>query len=85
MLNHDTRIFPDHTDPQRRYDFSAPVAEVTRHPVDPDRWGLKNLSNERCVITTAEGAIRDVEPGRSLSLAVGTRVNFGYAEAEILG
>lgn len=85
MLNHDTRLFPHHTDPQRGYDFSAPLAEVARHPVHHDRWGLKNLSTDRWVITTTEGSVRDVEPGRSLSLAAGTRVRFGHSEAEIRG
>jgi hypothetical protein len=83
MLNHDSRLFPHHVDPDRLYDFSAPVAEVTRHPTDPGRWGLKNLSAASWAATTAEGAARSVEPGRSLALAVGTRVQLGKAEGEI--
>jgi hypothetical protein len=34
-------------------------------------------------MTTADGTIRDVEPGRSVGLAVGVRVNFGPVEGEI--
>jgi hypothetical protein len=83
MLNHDTQLFPHHLDSDRLYDFSRPVVAVTQHPTKPDVWGLQNLSNEKWVITTPEGAIVDVEPGRSLRLAVGTKIHFGKAEGEI--
>jgi DNA-binding helix-hairpin-helix protein with protein kinase domain len=83
MLNHDTQLFPHHIDDQKMYDFSQSVAAVTQHPKDPSIWGLKNLSNEKWVTTTADGAIKDVEPGRSVTLGVGTRVNFGKTEGEI--
>jgi DNA-binding helix-hairpin-helix protein with protein kinase domain len=83
MLNYDTKLFPHHVDEQRLYDFTEPVAEVSRHPSNPGIWGLKNLSQDRWVTTSAEGAVKDVEPGRSLTIAVGTRVNFGKAEGEI--
>ena len=83
MLNHDTRLYPHHVDDARLYDFSAPVAEVTRHPTNPGIWGLKNLSGVKWVTTTAEGVVNDVEPGRSVSLANGTRINFGKAEGEV--
>jgi len=83
MLNHDTQLFPHHVDDQRLYDFSQPVAAVTQHPKDPSIWGLKNLSGEKWVITTADGAIKDVGPGRSVRLEVGVKVNFGKTEGEI--
>lgn len=83
MLNHDTRLYPHHTDDRRMYDFSAPVAEVTQHPSNPNVWGLKNLSGEKWVSTTADGTVRDVEPERSVTMAVGTRINFGSSEGEI--
>ena len=83
MLNHDTRLFLHHIDDQKMYDFSQPIAAMTQHPKNPSIWGLKNLSNEKWVITTAGGAIQDVEPGRSVTLGVGTRVNFGKTEGEI--
>ncbi|MCP9493858.1 MAG: hypothetical protein MSG64_05300 [Pyrinomonadaceae bacterium MAG19_C2-C3] len=83
MLNHDTRLFPHHTDDDRLYDFTAPVAEVARHPTDKNIWGLKNLSDDKWVVTAADGSIRDVEPQRSVTLAVGTRIHFGKIEGEI--
>jgi eukaryotic-like serine/threonine-protein kinase len=82
MLNHDTKLFPHHIDSQRLYDYGQPVAELARHPVNPNIWGLKNLSSEKWVVAMQDG-IRDVEPGRSVPLAVGTKVNFGKVEGEI--
>lgn len=83
MLNHDTRLFPHHIDDQKPYDFSQAVAEVTSHPSDPRIWGLKNLGNEKWVSTMADGTVKDVEPGRSVTLSVGTKIHFGRSEGEI--
>jgi eukaryotic-like serine/threonine-protein kinase len=83
MLNHDTELFPHHVDDQKLYDFSRRVAAVTTHPTNPGIWGLKNLSQDKWVITNTDGAVRDVEPGRSLTLAVGTQIQFGKTSAEI--
>jgi len=83
MLNWDTKLYPHHVDNDRLYDFSKPIAEVNQHPTDPSIWGLRNLGDEKWVITTDDGAILDVEPGRNVRLAVGTKVNFGKKEGEI--
>jgi eukaryotic-like serine/threonine-protein kinase len=83
MLNHDTQLFPHHVDEQKMYDFAKPVAEITRHPTNPSIWGLKNVSDEKWVSKLADGTPNDVEPGRSLSLAIGTKIFFGTAEGEI--
>ncbi len=85
MLNHDTRLFPHHLDPHRAYDFSAPVASVNRHPQNPSIWGLKNLAAEKWVVTAADGAIKEVEAQRSVTLAAGTKINFGNVAGEIRG
>jgi hypothetical protein len=84
ILNHDTQLFPHHVDKQRRYDFSRPVAAVTRHPTDPARWGLQNLMSDRWVTRLPDGRLREVDAGHSVALAVGTRIDFGRgAEGEI--
>lgn len=83
MLNHDTMLFPHHVDEEKRYDFTQPVAAVTKHPADPKIWGLKNLSGQTWSTTNSKGEMKDVSPGRSVTLASGTRINFGHAEGEI--
>jgi len=83
MLNWDTKLYPHHIDPDRLYDFSTPIGAVNQHPKDPSIWGLRNLTHEKWVLTTAEGVIKDVEPGRNVRLAVGTKINFGKKEGEI--
>jgi hypothetical protein len=83
MLNFDTQLFPHHVNGQRMYDFSAPVAAVAEHPTAPGVWGLKNLSPQKWAVTTPGGGVKDVEPGRSFTLAVGTRVQFGESVGEI--
>jgi DNA-binding helix-hairpin-helix protein with protein kinase domain len=83
MLNHNAHLFPHHVDDERNYDFSEPLATVTRHPTDPNVWGLKNLSRQNWSATNTRGEVKDVAPGRSVTLAVGTRINFGRAEGEI--
>jgi hypothetical protein len=82
VLNHDTRLFPHHVDDQRLYDFSRPVAAVSRHPQNPALWGLQNVSTEKWVISAADG-VKDVAPGRNVTLAPGIRINFGRAEGEV--
>lgn len=83
VLNHDTRLFPHHVDASRLYDFSLPVAEIVRHPKQANVWGLKNLSPSSWSITTVSGETHAVEPGRSLTLARGTRIAFGQRTGEI--
>lgn len=82
MLNHDTTLFPHHVDESRLYDFSRPAAAVVRHPTDTRIWGIQNLSAEKWV-AVFPGGVRDVEPGRSLSLSGGARIHFGRAEGEV--
>lgn len=85
MLNHDTQLFPHHVDDSRLYDFSAPIAEIVRNPQNPNIWGLKNLSTQKWVITRQDASTQDVEPGRSVTLQTGIRINFGAKEGEIRG
>lgn len=82
MLNHDARLYPHHIG-AATWDFTTPVAEVTRHPHDPSIWGLKNLSAVKWTSTNTDGAVQEIEPGRSVRLAVGTRIQFGAVEGEI--
>ncbi len=84
MLNYDTKLYPHHVDDARLYDFSKPVAEIVQHPRDPSIWGLRNVGDVKWTVTTDDGqTYQDVAPGRSVTLGVGTRINFGQQEGEI--
>ena len=83
MLNHDTQLYPHHIDPHREYIFDIPIAQVNRNPRNPDQWGLKNLATNKWTLTTADGSLVDIEPGRSAPLTNGARINFGSREGEI--
>lgn len=82
LLNHDTKLYPHHLG-VAQWDFTTPLAEVTQHPQDPSIWGLKNLSAAKWSAVSASGDLQEIAPGRSVRLAVGTRIQFGAAEGEI--
>jgi hypothetical protein len=82
VLNHDTKLYPHHLG-VARWDFSLPLAEVTQHPHNPSIWGLKNLSAVKWSAISANSDLQEIGPGRSVRLAVGTRIQFGAVEGEI--
>jgi DNA-binding helix-hairpin-helix protein with protein kinase domain len=83
VLNADSQLFPHHIDPSRRLDFGQPVADLSRHPSDPNLWGLRNLSHETWQATSADGRASAISPGRSVRLAQGTKIHFGKVEGEL--
>ena len=83
MLNHDTKLFPHHIDDHKLYDFSSPVAEISRNPNNPNLWGLKNLSIEKWVLKSSEGILKDVEPNKSVPIINGNKISFGKIDGEI--
>ncbi len=83
MLNYDTNLYPHHLAGGKMYDFSQPVAAVNQHPKKPNVWGLKNLSQEKWTSTADDGQVTEIPPGRSITMAVGTRINFGRKDGEI--
>lgn len=79
----DAKLYPHHVDVNERYDFSRAVAEVAAHPRDPARLGLRNLTSDKWVMTNPEGMLKDVEPGRSVTMAAGIKINFGGVEGDV--
>ncbi len=84
MLNRDSQLYPHHIEPGRQYDFSEPQATMVENPNRPGQWGLKNLSKRSWCIAAPESTSRTVDPGRSVALTPGVRIDFGTANAEIL-
>jgi hypothetical protein len=83
MLNHDTELFPHHTDPNKYYDFSNVVAKVNQHPQNPNIWGLKNLSPDTWSVTLDDGTMKAIASGQSITLSAGISINFGQAHGQI--
>lgn len=83
MLNQDTKLYPHHINNHRKFDFSKPIAEVARNPNNPTMWGLRNLSDEKWILTKPDASIIEVEPGRSAVLSVNNKINFGTSEGDI--
>jgi serine/threonine protein kinase len=83
MLNADATLTPHHIGNGEAFEFSTSIAEVVRHPTDPNLWGLKNLTDKKWVVTLPNGILRDVEPGRSAPLVTEAKINFGPVEGEI--
>lgn len=83
MLNKDALLHAHHTEPSRRFDFGTPVAEVCRHPNDPNVLGLRNLSTRswRCVLEG--GSAHQVGPGHAVRLAPGSTIDFGETRGRI--
>jgi hypothetical protein len=59
------------------------VAEVSCHPTDPGVFGLKNLSQRAWHATLVSGREVQVEPGRSIRIEVGARIDFGAAQGVV--
>jgi DNA-binding helix-hairpin-helix protein with protein kinase domain len=76
-LNFDTKLYAHHVDDARMWDFTTPVADVVQHPSRPGVWGLRNLSQQNWATTGADGVTTDVAPGRSVTVARGTTIQFG--------
>lgn len=59
------------------------VAEVVPHPTDPGSCGLKNLSTQPWTATVSNAEQRQIEPGRSIRLVIGTEIRFGALKGKV--
>lgn len=81
MLNSDTQLFRHHLGAE--LDFSTPVAEVSGHPKAPNRFGLRNLTQETWLHRTAERVSHQVQPGMNAPLLGGFVIHFGKVEGQV--
>ena len=59
------------------------VAEVTRNPNDPDILGLTNMSTAAWEVVTASNTRRAIQPGQTVKLSPGTKIDFGETDGEV--
>lgn len=83
MMVPGAKLFRYHLDPLRVFQLDAPLAEVVRHPNDPTRIGLMNLSADEWVYTSTEGRVQSVAQGRSCAVVNGAKVSFGKMLGEV--
>ncbi len=60
------------------------VATVNSHPIDELSLELKNLSDRTWWVTDSQGDMKLVEPETTLTLALGTHIEFGEIDGEIV-
>lgn len=81
MLNTDTQLYPHHFGDE--LNFEQPVAEVSRHPKDPKRYGLRNLTQEHWAYTGSNGTTQQVAPGMNAPLIDGLVLYFGRVQGQV--
>jgi len=81
MLNQNTALYPHHV--RGSFDFSGPIGKISKHPTQPGRWGLTNVSKEHWTLTKQNGESVLVTPGKTAPLQTDAKINFGPAEGII--
>jgi hypothetical protein len=59
------------------------VAKVNPNPKEPSILGLQNCSYQPWISNLVSGEQKQIEPGRSIRLIAGTKINFGSVVGEI--
>lgn len=78
MLRPHTALFPHHLGTS--LEFGQPIAQVTQHPSDPNRWGITNLGTSPWSFETSDGSIRELPAGKTVLLRNNLKINFGAVE-----
>lgn len=81
VLADDTRVHRHHL--QLDYDYTNPIGRVVQHPERPGVWGLANTGQGAWVVSLPDGRGRIVEPGQTIGLIRGMRVDFGGKTATL--
>ncbi len=82
VLSSDTPLFAHQVTGGRR-NYHALYGRVLRHPTEPGRLGLENLSDARWQAVWPDGRTQAVDTGRTVSLEDGLRIQFPQLLAEI--
>ena len=76
VLDSNSVIFKHHLD--NDLNFDEIIASVSRHPKEPQKWGLTNKSNEIWEIIKPNGEKTSVPPGKSFLLLPGITIHFNH-------
>ncbi|MCL1997739.1 MAG: protein kinase [Turicibacter sp.] len=81
MLNHNTELFVHHI--KNNYDFTTPIGKIAKHPQNPNRWGLTNLTQDNWTFINKNNESTIVPPSKNAPLQPDSKINFGAAEGQI--
>ena len=76
-----TRVFSDHLGANP--ETAVLIGEMTSHPRDPNRLGIRNLTGEPWSATGPDGRIHEVPAGRSIECLPDVRIHFPGGEGAI--
>ena len=74
MLSQRTKLYAHHLGDKNNFTV---IGELSQHPKDPSRWGIKNCSTNNWTFKGNDGELKQVGPGRSAPLKNGLELNFG--------
>ena len=83
MLNSDTKLYEYGSN--GLFNYKAPIGQVLKHPCDPTRWGIKNISKDPWVYIRANGEKAFIEPERAAPIVSGAKIGFSNVEGTITG
>jgi serine/threonine protein kinase len=83
MLNHDSKLYSHHIEIGKETSFSLPIAEIAINPQNLGQCGLKNLGLSKWTFASLNGNIVDVDPGRTVALIDGLKINFGSTVGDV--
>ena len=81
MLNQNTILYAHHI--KGDFDFSTQIGKISKHPTQPNRWGLTNTAPDNWTLTKKSGESVVIPPGKTAPLATDAKINFGPAEGII--
>ncbi len=62
---------------------SEVVAEVSAHPLKPEILGMKNVTGQPWSVQWPDGKLLPLEPGKTIKLESGLKIQFGKQEGEV--
>ena len=83
-INPNTKLYGHHLSHSSPYDLGEPQASIATHPNDPSILGLKNLGEHPWKAHSTTNDMRAIDPQKSIVIKLGTTIDFGKVEAEII-
>ena len=78
LLGKDIRILQIHLDSKFDKDDSQnTIGQVVQNPINPNIWGIRNLSKSNWVATFVDGKTLEIHPQQAVPMADGLKLNIG--------